>query len=63
MNEIINWVAQNNVILIRVGFSAVIILLLFYAFRLFFVPSLNELSNLSDNTKSSGGSSQEMMAL
>ncbi|MGZ3726659.1 MAG: hypothetical protein ACXWQQ_12700 [Pseudobdellovibrio sp.] len=41
MNAIINWVALNNTLLIRIGFSAVIILILVYAYRFFFVPEIS----------------------
>ena len=42
MNDIIAWIAHNNTLLIRIGFTAVILLLIVYVFRLFFVPRASE---------------------
>ena len=41
MNDVINWVALNNTLMIRVGFSAVILLIIAYTFRYFFVPKIS----------------------
>lgn len=41
MNAIITWVAINNTLLIRIGFSAVVILVLVYIFRFFFMPPVS----------------------
>ena len=41
MNELINWVALNNTLMIRIGFSAVLLLLIAYVFRYFFVPKID----------------------
>lgn len=39
MNEIINWIAQYNTLVIQVAFSIVLLLILIYVYRLFFVNS------------------------
>ena len=58
MNDIINWIALNNTLLIRIGFSAVLILLIVYVFRFFFMPSISVVSTEgvsgSDDKKKSG---------
>jgi len=68
MNEIITWAAQHNTIVIQVVFSIVLLLILIYVYRLFFVNSptsttessveLNEvnqkLDQLLEQQKSSG---------
>jgi hypothetical protein len=41
MNELINWVALNNTLMIRIGFSAVLLLVIAYVFRYFFVPRIS----------------------
>lgn len=38
MNDIIGWLATNNALMIRIGFSAVAVLVVAYVFRLFFMP-------------------------
>lgn len=38
MNDLIAWLATNNALMIRIGFSAVAILVVAYVFRLFFMP-------------------------
>lgn len=50
MNEIINWLALNNTLMIRIGFSAVILLMLVYVFRFFFMPSVKQISDSSDSS-------------
>lgn len=70
MNEMISWVAQHNTLVIQVAFSIVLLLILIYVYRLFFVSSgsssgsiessaelgeLNQkLSQLLEQQKSSG---------
>ena len=52
MNAIINWLALNNTLMIKIGFSAIILLIVVYVFRFFFVPRVKEVSaaaDLSDN--------------
>ena len=41
MNEIINWIAIHNTLMIRIGFTAILVLLIVYIFRFFFVPKVN----------------------
>ncbi len=41
MNDLISWLTLNNTLLIRIGFSAVAVLIVTYLFRFFFMPSLN----------------------
>lgn len=41
MNDIINWIAVNNTLMIRIGFIAILVLLVVYMFRYFFMPSIN----------------------
>lgn len=41
MNEVINWIALNNTLMIRVGFSAVLLLIIVYVFRYFFIPQIS----------------------
>ena len=41
MNELINWVALNNTLMIRIGFSAVLLLVIIYVFRYFFIPRIS----------------------
>jgi regulator of replication initiation timing len=38
MNDLIGWLATNNTLMIRIGFSAVAVLVVAYVFRLFFMP-------------------------
>lgn len=38
MNDIIVWIATHNTLLIKIGFSAVSILIIAYVFRFFFMP-------------------------
>ncbi len=56
MNAIINWVALNNTLLIRIGFSAVIILILVYAYRFFFVPEISVVKTEGEASSKSAGS-------
>ncbi|MBC7743369.1 MAG: hypothetical protein H7061_14320 [Bdellovibrionaceae bacterium] len=37
MNELINWVARNNTLMIQSGFTIVLLLIVIYIYRLFFV--------------------------
>ncbi len=39
MNELINWVARNNTLMIQSGFTIVLLLVVIYIYRLFFVDS------------------------
>ncbi len=39
MNELINWVARNNTLMIQSGFTIVLLLLVVYIYRLFFVST------------------------
>ena len=48
MNAIINWLALNNTLMIKIGFSAIILLVVVYVFRFFFVPKVKEVSVASD---------------
>jgi hypothetical protein len=41
MNDFINWIAVNDTLLIRVGFTAVLVLVIVYIYRFFFVPKIN----------------------
>lgn len=41
MNNFINWIAINNTLMIRVGFTAILALLIIYFFRYFFLPKIN----------------------
>ena len=49
MNDIINWIAINNTLMIRIGFSAVLILLIVYMFRFFFVPKVSIVTEAIEN--------------
>ena len=49
MNEIINWMAQNNALMIKIGFTACVILIVLYFFRFFFVPTVKEVDLESAN--------------
>ena len=60
MNAIINWVALNNTLLIRVGFSAVIILILVYAYRFFFVPEISVVETAETIAAKSAGTSGDL---
>lgn len=63
MNDIINWVALNNTLMIRIGFSAVVLLLVVYAFRFFFMPSASVIpSEASSKDKESGDMHIEELA-
>ncbi|MBC7420048.1 MAG: hypothetical protein H7328_04905 [Bdellovibrio sp.] len=44
MNELINWVARNNTLMIQISFTIVLLLVVIYIFRLFFVSSETPLS-------------------
>lgn len=55
MNDIINWVALNNTLMIRIGFSAVVLLLVVYAFRFFFMPSASVVSSESSTKEKAAG--------
>lgn len=46
MNEIINWIALNNTIMIRIGFTSILILLIVYVFRFLFIPKVNSIDEL-----------------
>lgn len=41
MNDIINWIATHDTLLIRVGFTAILVLVIVYVYRFFFVPKIN----------------------
>lgn len=41
MNDVINWIAINNTLMIRIGFIAILVLLVVYIFRFFFIPKVN----------------------
>jgi DNA repair exonuclease SbcCD ATPase subunit len=45
MNDIINWITLNNSLMIKIGFSAVVLLLAVYVFRFFFMPSISVVEN------------------
>ena len=49
MNNFINWVAVNNTLMIRIGFTAILALLVIYVFRLFFLPKVNLVNELVDS--------------
>lgn len=58
MNAIINWLALNNTLMIKIGFSAIILLVVVYVFRFFFVPRVKIVSDavdLSDSEVVSSG--------
>lgn len=38
MNELINWVAQNNSLMIQSGFTIILVLVVVYIYRMFFIP-------------------------
>jgi len=63
MNNFINWVAVNNTLMIRIGFTAILALLVIYVFRLFFLPKVNLVNELVDsenqNPVKSGGQLDE----
>lgn len=48
MNAIINWLALNNTLMIKIGFSAIILLIVVYVFRFFFVPRVKVISDVAD---------------
>jgi hypothetical protein len=48
MNAIINWIALNNTLMIKIGFSAIILLIVVYVFRFFFVPQVKHISDSAD---------------
>ena len=53
MNNFINWLAVNNTLMIRIGFTAILGLLVVYVFRYFFVPKVtlvNENESGSERT-------------
>ena len=52
MNNFINWVAVNNAFMIRIGFTAILALLVIYIFRIFFLPKVNMVNESfeSENT-------------
>ena len=52
MNNFINWVAVNNTLMIRIGFTAILALLVIYVFRLFFLPKVNLVNELPDSESS-----------
>ena len=49
MNNFINWVAVNNTLMIRIGFTAILGLLVIYVFRLFFMPKVNLVNEALDS--------------
>ncbi len=53
MNEVINWIATNNTLMIRVGFSAILILLILYCYRFFFVPKVNVVEEAAESNSKS----------
>lgn len=57
MNDIINWIATNDTLLIRIGFTAILVLVIVYVYRFFFVPKINivaEASTAVNTDKPSG---------
>lgn len=60
MNDIINWIALNNTLMIRIGFSAVVLLLVVYAFRFFFMPSISVISTDAASADSSSKDNSDM---
>lgn len=49
MNNFINWVAVNNTLMIRIGFTAILALLVIYVFRLFFLPKVSVVNDPADS--------------
>lgn len=41
MNDIINWIATHDTLLIRIGFTSILVLVIVYIYRFFFVPKIN----------------------
>jgi regulator of replication initiation timing len=64
MNDIINWIALNNSLMIKIGFSAVVLLLAVYVFRFFFMPSISVVENAvkSDSPKPNSDMNIEELA-
>jgi hypothetical protein len=60
MNDIIAWLAHNNTLLIRIGFTAVILLLVVYVFRLFFLPRVTEVLPVTSDSNSGESSKGEV---
>jgi len=60
MNDIINWVALNNTLMIRIGFSAVVLLLVVYAFRFFFMPSISVVASETASKDKDAKSSEDV---
>lgn len=59
MNEIINWIAVNNTLMIRIGFTAILVLLMVYIFRFFFMPRVSivaEATEVKSKVSKSNGS-------
>lgn len=49
MNNIINWIAVNNTLMIKIGFTAILALLVIYVFRYFFMPKVNVVNESLDS--------------
>jgi regulator of replication initiation timing len=63
MNDIINWIALNNTLMIRIGFSAVVLLLVVYVFRFFFMPSISVVEDAAKADASAAGSDMNIEEL
>lgn len=61
MNELITWAAKNNTLLIQVAFSVVLLLILIYIYRLFFVA--NPHANLGESAVELGEVNQKLNQL
>lgn len=49
MNNFINWIAVNNTLMIRIGFTSILALLVIYVFRYFFLPRINVVNESLDS--------------
>lgn len=49
MNKVIDWLATNNTLMIKIGFTSVLLLMVVYAFRFFFVPRINVVAGAEED--------------
>ncbi len=63
MNDSINWIAINNTLMIKIGFTAILVLLVVYIFRLFFVPKINIVAESVKNKNSDNNIDKNLDAI
>lgn len=66
MNDIINWIATHNTLMIRTGFTAILVLIIIYMYRFFFVAKVEvvpEAMKAKQKTEASEAAAEKSLAL